>query len=285
MVRVPFLDNRGFTLVEALVATVLSTVVVMLVTSVFLTQNRFYSDAVKRTGLHESVRGATALLSSDLHGVSEGGIVVADQDAISFRSPLLMGGVCGVDGQKTYLFFPMDENSLDPPTVSGFAIKDQKSDWRYTATQWNSIYHSNGGVSAQACAQAGADTTGASTGFYRLDGLDPSGTIKVGDLVMLYQEVEVRLSSSKLYPGRRGLFRGPVGGVLTEVATGISGKSGFEYGLTNQKGLQNRVNGKGNLRRIDRVRLFLEGIAPASSADRDSLTFDLSLTVPLRNAN
>ena len=264
---------------------VLSTVVVMLVTSVFLVQNRFYSDAVNRVGLHESIRGATALISSDLHGVSKGGIVAADQDAVWFRSPLLIGGVCGVDGRKTYLFFPGEGEPLDTSMVRGYAIKDAASDWRYTPARWNSVYHSSGGAAARACATSGADTTGAVMGFLRLDGLDSSPSVKVGDLVMLYQEVELRLAPSKLEPGNRSVFRGPVGGTLIEVATGVSGSSGFGYGLSGRAGFRDRVNGNGNLIRIDRVRLFLEGIAPASGGDRDSLTFDLTLTVPLRNAN
>ena len=211
--------------------------------------------------------------------------MVADPDAVAFRVPLLMGGVCGIDAQKTYLFFPVGENPVDFSMMSGYAIKDPSADWRYQPAQWSSVYHSAGGAAALACAQSGADTTGATNGFFRLDGLASAPAIKVGDLVMLYQEVEVRLSSSKLNPGTRGVFRGPAGGVLTEVATGISGGSGFEYGLADRDGFQNRVNGNGNLRRIDRVRFLLESIAPASSPERDSLTFDLSLTVPLRNVN
>ena len=264
---------------------VLSTVIVMLVTSVFLVQNRFYSDAIKRAGLHESVRGATTLLSSDLHGVPGGGIVGADRDAVAFMFPLSIGGVCGVDGGKTYLFLPMEEESIGPSLVSGLAIKGPESDWRYSPGGWNSFYHSSGGEAAEACAQAGADTLGAEGSFFRLDGLGSSPPIRIGDLVMLYQEVEARLAPSKLHPGSRGLFRGPLNGTLIEVATGLSGDSGFLYGLSNNDAFRERVNGKGNLIRIDRVQLFLEGIAPASSAGRDSLTFDLTLTVPLRNAN
>ena len=278
-------NSRGFTLVEALVAMVLSTVVVMLVSSVFLVQNHFYSDAMKRSGLHESVRGATTLISSDLHGVSEGGVVAADPDAVTFRSSLLMGGVCSVDGQKTYLFLPVEGEFRDATHVSGYAVKHPSSEWRYTPASWNSVYHSSGQTAAKVCALSGADTTGGVSKFFRLDGLDASLAVQVGDLVMLYEEVEVRFAPSQLHPGSRGVFRGPIGGKLTEVATGMSGGSGFEYGLTDRNEFQDKVSGKGNLARIDRVRLFLEGIAPASTGGRDSLTFDLTLTVPLKNAN
>ncbi len=264
---------------------VLSTVVVMLVTSVFLVQNRFYTDAVSRIGLHESVRSATVLISSDLHGVSEGGILAADPDAVVFRSALLMGGVCSVDDRRIYLFLPVEGEPPDRDMVSGFAVKDAASDWRYAPVPWNSIRQSSGGAAARVCASSGADTAGSVMEFFSVEGLESSPPIKVGDLVMFYQEVEVRLAPSKLDPGSRSVFRGPAGGILTEVATGVSGSSGFEYGLSGRDGFQDEVNGMGNLNRIDRVRLLLEGIAPASGGDRDSLTFDLTLTVPLRNAN
>ncbi len=225
-------NSRGFTLVEALVAMVLSTVVVMLVTSVFLVQNRFYSDAMKRSGLHESVRSATTLISSDLHGVSEGGVVAADPDAVTFRSPLLMGGVCGVDGQKTYLFLPVEGEFRDATQCKWLCC--QTPVFRVASTRPlrgtpSTILPAKRRPRSVPC--PGPIRPEAVSKFFRLDGLDASLAVQVGDLVMLYEEVEVRFAPSQLHPGSRGVFRGPIGGRLTEVATGMSGDSGFEYGL------------------------------------------------------
>lgn len=278
-------DVQGFTLVEALVAMVLATVVVMLVTSAFVVQNRFYSDAIKRTGLHESVRGATFLLSADLRGVSEGGVVVADEDVLAVRAPVLIGAVCGLDGNKAYVFLPAEEAELKAEAVDGFAVKDARSEWRYTNGEWNGVFHSSGGEAAGTCARSGADTTGAVGNFFRLDGLSSSPSPKVGDLVMLFRELEFRLAPSALVPGSRALFRGPRGEPLTELATGFSSRAGFEYALAGRDDFRNRINGRGNLGRVDRVRLHLEAIAPASDPQRDSLTFDLTLTLPLAHAN
>ncbi|NNM07139.1 MAG: hypothetical protein HKO65_18750 [Gemmatimonadetes bacterium] len=276
---------QGFTLLEALVAMVLSTVIVSLVTSTFLAQNRFYTDAMNRAGIQESVRGAMSRASSDLHAVFRGGIVSGDPTSVVFRLPILVAGVCAVDDQKTFAFLPMDAAHRSLLAATGYGLRAGKADWRYEPASWSSVYHSSGESAAEACARSGADTVGAVSAFARLDGLAPSGTLLPGDLVTVYEDVELKIAPSKLRPGTRALFRGPVGDVLAEVATGLSGASRFEYGRTGRTGFRSRVSGKGNLARIDRVRIYLEGSAPASSGGRDDLTFELTQTVPLRNAN
>lgn len=274
---------RGFTLVEALIATVLSTVVVMLVTSVFLVQNQFYSDTVNRSMLHESIRGATALVSSDLGGVSVGGILTAEDDEVVFRTPLLIGGVCGERNGEAYVFFPVSEEEVDVAAVKGFGIRSSSLPWTYTPAEWESIRGSSGGYAAQVCAEEGADTTGAAAHFYRLAGISSSPPVQVGDLIMLFREVELKLAPSTLVPGARAIYRGQPGDPLMEVATGLSAGSGFEYEVTNKKGYRDRVTGLGNLKRIERIRFSFEGVAPAARPDRDSLSFNLTRTVPLRD--
>ena len=190
-----------------------------------------------------------------------------------------------MNDQSVFVFLPQDGIASDPSTADGFGIRAGELDWRYKSAAWGSFYHSSGGEAAKACAGSGADTTGATPSFARMEGLDPSGTLAVGDLVMVYKEVELRLAPSMLDPGTRALFRGPVGGALTEVATGLSNASRFEYGLQQRKDFRNRVRGKRSLDRIDRIRFSLEGTAPASGAGRKDLTFDLTRTVPLRNVD
>ena len=285
MVTRPSLGQQGFTLLEALVAMVLSTIVVSLVTSTFLAQNRFYSDAINRSAIQESVRGATSRAAADFEAAFRGGVVVADRNEVVYRLPLLLGAVCGVKDQSVFVFLPRDDITSDPSSAAGFGIRAGDLDWRYKPAAWGSFYHSSGGEAARACAASGADTTGATPAFTRMEGLDPSGNLTVGDLVMVYQEVELRLAPSNLDPGTRALFRGPVGGTLTEVATGLSNESSFEYGLFQRGDFRRRVRGSRNLARIDRIRLFLESTAPASGAGRNDLTFDLTRTVPLRNVN
>lgn len=71
---------------------------------------------------------------------------------------------------------------------------------------------------------------------------------------------------------------------MTEFVTGLSGSSAFSYLRAGNTSFESRVTNSGELAAIQVIRLVAQGIAPSSRAGRDSLTFDLTLRVPLRNA-
>ena len=261
----------------------LSSLIVILVSTTFLIQNEFYSDAVKRSALQESVRGAVSLVSTELRGVAAGGIVSAEADSVRYRFPLVMGGVCAVNGTETYLYFPLDGEGVVGSEVSGYAVRDSAGVWTHVPATWTSVYQSSGVGPAQVCAQAGADTVGIQTDFYRLDNLSATPAIQAGDLVMIYAERILRLDTSALDGSSTAIFWGPAGGDLTEFSDGLTPESAFQYKTSNSSTLRDRLTG-GNLDRIVLVRFSAFGAAPASRANRDSLTFDLAVSVPLGNA-
>ncbi len=280
----PSTGADGFTLVEAMIALLLSTMVVTLVTSVFLAQNEFYTDAVRRSVLHESVRGATTVASSELRAVSAGGIVAAQGGSIVARAPLVVGAVCATDGTSLFVFFPLEGQGVDASEVSGYAVRQSAEPWRFIQGGRESLAPSSGVEAARKCAATGADTVGAPADFYRLAGIDKGNGVVVGDLVMLYRKVEFKLAPSGLEPASLGFYQGAPGATLVELASGLSARSGFAYQLLRHPSFMDRVQGKGNLDNIRNIRLYLEGVAPAARATRDSLAFDLTVTVPLENA-
>jgi len=267
-----------------MVAMLISTLLVSMVASIFLVQNEFYADAVKKATLHESVRSAVGLVSSELRGVPGGGIVAAEADSVTFRIPLVVGGVCGRSGSQTFVYLPTGGEAIDGGVVKGYGVRDETGAWAFTPAGWSSIYQSSGDVPAQACRWAGADTTGGTGEFYRLDGLVASPGLQVGDLVMLYMERTLRLGPSDLDSESAALFTGPAGGGMMEFSTGLAPASSFQYRLTNQNNWRNRVAG-GNRGRVAVVRFSAQGAAPSSRAGRDSLTFSLTSTVFLRNVH
>jgi len=262
----------------------LSTLIVSMVASVFLVQNEFYSDSVRRSALHESVRGSTALVTAQLQGVAPGGIVAADSDSVSFRIPLAVGGVCGISGSETYILLPLGGEAVDPAEVAGYAVRDGAGDWTYNDASWATFFTSSGRPAAQVCRGMGADTTGATGDFYRLDGLSASPALRVGDLVMIYRQRTLKLATSTLDSASTALFTGPSGGTLTEFASNLTPSSGFQYRLANQAHWRDRATG-GNLGRIAVVRFSARGAAASARMGRDSLTFDLTVLVHLQNAN
>lgn len=261
----------------------LSTVVIMLVTSVFLVQNEFYSDIVKRSALQENVRNAVSVVSAQLRGVVAGGLTAAAPDSVVYRVPLTVGGVCDIVGAETYLLFSLDGESVDGSKVVGYAVRDEAGAWTHTTATWASIFHSSGATPAATCAAAGADTVGALNDFYRLDGLSASPALQPGDLVMVYQELEFKLGTSVLDSTTTAVFWGTVGGTLTEFANSLSAGSAFQYRLSSSTAFSDGATGS-NLAKIVEIRFSALGAVPASRANRDSLTFDLTLSVPLGNA-
>jgi len=278
------MDRTGFTLVEALVAMLLSTLVVAMVASVFLVQNEFYSYAVKKSALHESVRGATALVSTQLWGVSKGGIVEAESDSLTYRVPLVVGGVCAVNATETYLLLPLDGQGVPASDVSGYAIRDDTGVWTYTPSSWGSIFQASGAVPASTCALAGADTTEATADFYRLDGLVASPPLEAGDLVMIYRQMTLKLAPSGLDGGSSALFVGVAGDTLAEFASGLTLSSAFEYRFANQDLWRDRVPGE-DVFQIGAIRFSALGAAASARVGRDSITFNLTVTVPLGHGN
>lgn len=278
------MKRNGFTLVEAMVAMLLSTLVVTMVASVFLVQNEFYSDAVRRSALHEGVRGSAFLVSAQLQGVAAGGIVAAESDSVRFRMPLSVGGVCGVNGSDTYVFFPLNGESVQGAGVAGYALRDEDGDWVYRTAEWESFFDDSGSAAAQVCAGTGADTVGAVADFYRLEGLSASPSLQVGDLVMIYQERTLKLGTSTLDSVSTALFTEAGPGAVTEFSSSLTPSSRFQYRLYNQAHWRNRVAGR-NLSRIAVVRFLARGAVAPATGGRDSLTFDLEVSVHLRNAS
>jgi len=279
-----FSGRLGFTLLEALVAMLISTLLVSMVASIFLVQNEFYADAVKKTTLHEGVRSAVALVSSELRGIPGGGIVVAEADSVTFRIPLVVGGVCGKSGSETFIYFPTGGQAIDPTLVRGYGVRDDTGAWAFTPAAWSSIYRPSGTMPSQTCRWAGADTTGATAEFYRLDGLVASPGLQAGDLVMLYMERTLRLGPSDLDSRSTGLFTGSAGGGMSEFSSGLTPASSFRYRLLNQHNWRTRVAGR-NRERVAVIRFSAHGAAPSSRVGRDSLTFNLTSTVFLRNVH
>ena len=104
------------------------------------------------------------------------------------------------------------------------------------------------------------------------------------DLVMIYKQLEFKLGTSELDSISTAVFWGQAGGVITEFANSLSASSAFQYRLSGSTLFQDRVTGVGNLPNIVVIRFSAFGSVSASRANRDSLTFDLTISVPLGNA-
>lgn len=108
-----------------MVAPTLSSVIVALVSSVFLTQNNFYRSVVQRTRVQDNLRVVTDLISSEVRGVAGGGVTAAEMRRFVVRLPIAMGGVCHRQASHGRVYMP-GLSEINGNEVAGYAAGRQR---------------------------------------------------------------------------------------------------------------------------------------------------------------
>ena len=272
--------DDGFTFLEAILALTLSTLIVSLVASVLWAQNDFYALVVERAKVQDNLRVVSDLIASEIRGVSGGGVTTAQSRRFVVRLPLAVGGFCDGGTSVTRVYMPglSDIDSID---VAGYAKVDGNGDWVYTAATWGSILASSGSIDAADCAnRRAADTVGASQDFARIS----AGTVAVGDVIIIYQEVEFKIDESELDPTTLAVFRGVTGDTLREFATGITPDTKFEYSKDGGATFGSSITGAA-LDSIEVLRVTALAIASDSLGAVDAYEDEWTVKIPLRNSN
>lgn len=269
---------------ETLVALVLSSVIMILVSTTFLVQNQYYSSQRLHAGAHDNARTATDRIASELRSVMEGGIVVAGARTITLRAPIVVGVICSRQGfGDADIHTEGGESQLDTDEVAGVAVRDSLTGaWTYSSATWSTLNGSDGTAPGN-CVANGADTTAASSQFHRLLEMNNlfSPTPVVGDVVMLYRETTFKIQDSELEPGRLGLFRRIYGGSFVEFTTGMDSSAQFQYRTGGTTYADTIV--AASLDGIDAVRIVADARRPARTGGQQDVTFGWSVNVALRN--
>lgn len=143
----PARRERGFTLVELMVAIVISGILVSVIFQFLLGQGQFARMQGAREEVQQNARVGVEVISSDLRSVARGGIVSADDSTISFRAPRAWGVVCGYSGGSLAVIFPSasvpalrpDSDRLHVGTHpdSSYSVTDVTSDGANAANECN----------------------------------------------------------------------------------------------------------------------------------------------------
>lgn len=201
----------------------IASLLVILVSQVFLAQNNFYANAIGRNYADDAIRTTAEFLGADLRSGLVGGVVKATSRGVVLRSAIAVGGVCSTYFGMGRVFMP-GINAADTTEVAGYALRSAAGTWTYTAMTWGTLLIT-GGDPAQDCSDEGVDTTGARDDFIKLN---VSG-VAIGDIVMLYRETDFSIEASSLDSTFLALYRGESGSTAVELATGLMSDSGFEY--------------------------------------------------------
>lgn len=283
--RVTAGGRGGFTLIEALIAMFLATLIVVLVGSIFLAQNSFYTDVVRRSEAQDHARSVVELVTTDVRSAAPDGIGLADSLEFAFRVPFTMGMICGFSGGRARTYLPSGSAGLDTLGVTGYGIRSSDGSWSYYASDWGTLFESSGRTIADACAVAGMDTVGVpDEHFIEMNDVatTPSPTPRIGDGITLYQFLHLQVADSDLAPGSLGLFRGTFGDTLTEFSSGLGERTHFEYRLQGSNSYSPQVTGA-DLNDINSVRIVAHAVSQEGDPS-DRYEFEIVQDVPLRNA-
>jgi prepilin-type N-terminal cleavage/methylation domain-containing protein len=277
--------RAGFTLVETIIALVLSSVVLVLVSTTFLAQHRVYSSLRLAARVQDNARSATERVASELRSLMDSGIVVAGPRTLTVRSPIAVVVVCDRQGTNVHVHVDGGVASLDTAEVGGVAWLNQGTGvWTYRNTTWSTIDNPGGGItSAARCAQNGADTLRATSHFRRLGPFNTLfGSVPgPGEVLLLFRETTFKIQDSELEPGRLGIFRRRYGGSFVELASGMDASARFQY-RTGGTSYADTVAAP-SLGTIDAVRIVADARAPAPSGGSGDVTFGWAVNVALRN--
>jgi type II secretory pathway pseudopilin PulG len=278
-------SRDGFTLVEAIIAMTLTSVLVILVATTFLVQNRYYAVQLARTTAQDNARMVTEMVASELRSLTDSAVVVAANRQLVVRSPIVMAVVCAQPTpSKSTVQMDGGEAALPTSEVTGFGIRASTGRWSYyDISNWSNI-SGTGGSPPGDCAANGADTVGIRGDFVRLQRIDNyhGSWPAVGTVMMFYRTVEYRIQTSTMDPTTLGLFRGLYGGTLVELVTGLDTSSGFLY-RTGGSSYATSVSGAASLGQIDAIRIVAQArIRPRTGGTQD-VTYGWGVNVHLRN--
>jgi prepilin-type N-terminal cleavage/methylation domain-containing protein len=275
--------RAGFSLVETMIALVLSSIIMILVSTTFLVQSQYYSSQTLRAAAHDNARTVTERMAREIRSVMEDGFLSAGPTSLTIRSPMLLAVVCDRVLNDISVHNEGGEAGIDTDEVAGVGwLNPSTGVWTYRTSTWSYI-DQTGGSPATDCAGNGADTNGATGEFHRLRrfNLLYGSTPDAGEIIMLYRQTTFSIEASALEPGTLGLFRASYGQSAIELATGMDATAQFQY-RTGGTTYANSV-ASSDLDDIDAVRLVAEARKRSQSAGQDDVTFGWSVNIALSN--
>ena len=275
----------GFSLPETFIALTISSVLILLVGGVFLVQNDFYSHVLLRSQVQENARALSEVVATEVRSVAPGAVILADSTRLVIRSPMVTALICGDQGSDVIAHVRGGISSITTSEVAGFGHRDPLTGtWNHYDLTWAQM-EGSGGNPPNRCKNKGADISGASSEFIRLERIDNETGIDEDDLlghvIMIFRETEFRFDPSLLVSGDRALYRGIYGQTLVEFATGVATDARFEFrtgGPTWAKYVA-----PASLSAIDGIRLVAQSVGKGESSQQ--LTYDFGWTVDIPLAN
>jgi prepilin-type N-terminal cleavage/methylation domain-containing protein len=297
-------NRRGFTLTELMIVVVVLGILMAILSTMFLTQQRFYGDVGETAAIRRELRTGAGILPLDIRGISGpgGDIISYNTTKIEVRAPIGSAVICDIAADRaSFEIFPSD---LEANTLSSFWTDPLPSDVIFVFDDSTSAgaeddewrEHTIGGVASSSGCDVGstpftslaADAAASKprTRITLAGGETIGSTVQVGAVVRFTRRMEYRLfqpsGASNYYIGMREFRNGSWGSMTPVSGPYVHGPS-FAFFDT----LGGPVTGgsAADLARIARVDLTLnaEGAEARSFGRNGPIRDSLFLSIGIRN--
>jgi len=272
-------SRTGFTLVEMLMAMVVTAMIGTALIALLLGQTRFYRKNDDLLHAQQSVRAAIDLMASELRMGSPTDLIAASADSVSLRFDLLRAIVCDSTAADEATLFILDSvsNANLRGGVSGSAVSGPFDSTFVYADGWTGTLSSTGGAAKSTCINLGSPTSLPDAAYRRITGWSGNfhgvGVPNRGTLVRVYGRLTYRFAPSGFGAGI-GLWRG-----RQELVSPF--EAGAAFGFVMKGGSVQAKVSTGNLRNVLGIRI--SATASGSDANRYNVARTVDYDIPLRN--
>ena len=288
MIEAPSIRMRahrpGFSLVELLVALVLTAIIGTSLTMLFVTQSRFLEQQQKQAFARGVTRSASNIMMSELRMVDrDSGIIAASPTSVTVRVPFAMGVVCGsAVNTVTFLMFPVDASVYDNGGITGFAYRAgagaSTGYYQYRATSALPVTN----ALSVLCTTAGIAGPAGSVIKQVISTTALSPAPVAGAPLMLYRNVRYHFANSTAVPGRQGLYR-EVDGLDEEIVAPFDASAGFAFFVNDALASQSAAPSTANLNTLTGLEIKLNSISERPNADGTYSVVPLTTGVFFKN--
>ncbi|MFW6083666.1 MAG: PilW family protein [Gemmatimonadota bacterium] len=271
-------EEKGFTLVEALIALTIGGIVATALVSLLIGQSRFYERTDDQLEAEQVAQATFDLLSTEIRMAGAGDLLAAESDSLAFRYDVLRGVVCdqtGGDAAAMYVYDRVTNAGLTGSFV-GVGVSDPYATTFGYADGWNPTPSGTGSGPKSVCTTAGFPGTGASSDYLELSGWTShfAATPIRGSMVRGYGRVSYTIEPSTFFASRWSVWRG-----TQELVGPFESGAAFSYVMADGS-LQSSVTSSDF---DDVVAVRLTATAVGDGANRFGVNRQVDFEVPFRN--
>ncbi len=197
-------NSKGFTLLELMLATVVTGIMGVALTQMLVHNSRFVAHTETTMNARQVARAAMNVMGAELAMVSNGGLMPgASATSITLRVPYAFGIICDVTSQRIASLVPTDSILYASASADGLAWRNDTLDF-YTFMTVSGVAAANSVEEQAKCTDQGISILTGGTAIKMTIGSD---SLSIRDTFYLYQTINYQFKNSADLSGRLGLWR------------------------------------------------------------------------------